>query len=944
MSADPRRVKDLFGAALELDPAARAEFLVRECADDADLRRRLEALLAAHDRPEAALDQPFVAPAGSTVDEADRAAAGAVVGGRYKLLEDIGCGGMGSVWMAEQRDPVKRLVAVKLIKPGMDSKAVLARFEAERQALALMDHPNIAKILDGGTTEAGRPYFVMELVKGLPLTEYCDARRLNVAERLELFAQVCGAVQHAHQKGVLHRDLKPSNILVTEHDGKPVPKVIDFGLAKALGPAGTLTERTLHTAYGAVVGTPLYMAPEQVGINALDVDTRTDVYALGVLLYELLTGTTPLEKQRFKQAAWDEIRRLIREEEPPRPSLRLSSSDALPSVAASRQTEPTRLTRLVQGELDWIVMKALEKDRNRRYDSASALALDVRRHLADEPVQACPPSASYRLRKVLRRQRTPLLVTAALLLVWTAGVVGTTWGYVRARGQQRRAEAAEAEATERARQATEERDRAERAAKAERQAREDEAAARRRAMDALRAMTDDVTGHLIGERQVLGETERSFLEAALSRWQAFAAETGNAEQARAIRAEGTQRVANLRARLGQNEAALAGYREAVELWGRLAADFPRRPEFPYRPDYRYEVARGQNNIGVLCRNLGRPRDAEAAYATAQALRQKLAQDFPAAAGFRRDLAETIMNRAILSKDQGRPAEAEPLYRQALSLLRQLVAELPDVASHRQALATCLSNYGSQLRQLRKSKEAEAAYREALDLCEALVRAHPNDPRYRSDLAYVQHNQATLLDETGRAEAAEALYRRALAVRRQLAAEFPAFADYRRELADTLNNLGMLLRRRQRPVDAEAATSQACAIYEKLVAEFPSLKHYAVGLGGAQCNLGNQLRQAGKLAEALAWYDKAVATLSGVVREAGARDDARRFLRNTYWNRAEVLDQLGRHAEAGTSWDRAIELTPASERARLEARRTQSQGRPGPAAEAPRNPSPPAVPK
>ena len=375
----------IFIAALDKPTEAeRAAFLAEACAGDERLRRRVEALLRAHSEPDDLLDPTTGRPeprggAKKSSAQQDEEETGALIAGRYKLLEAIGEGGMGTVWMAEQREPVKRLVALKLIKPGMDSKAVLARFEAERQALALMDHPNIARILDGGTTRdepggvgPGRPYFVMELVKGRPLTEYCDARRLSIKDRLDLFVQICFAVQHAHQKGIIHRDLKPSNLLVTEHDGRPVPKVIDFGLAKALNAVGTLTDRTLYTAFGTVVGTPLYMAPEQVGINALDVDTRSDIYALGVILYELLTGTTPLERQKLSQATWEEVRRVIREEEPQRPSLRLSSSDALPSLAASRQTEPLKLTRLVRGDLDWIVMKCLEKDRARRYETASA--------------------------------------------------------------------------------------------------------------------------------------------------------------------------------------------------------------------------------------------------------------------------------------------------------------------------------------------------------------------------------------------------------------------------------------------------------------------------------------------------------------------------------------------------------------------------------------------
>ncbi len=317
--------------------------------------------------------------------------------GPYKLLQQIGEGGMGVVYMAEQEQPVRRKVALKIIKPGMDSKQVVARFEAERQALAMMDHTNIARVFDAGTTESGRPYFVMELVHGVPITHYCDSNQLTPRERLELFIPVCQAIQHAHQKGIIHRDIKPSNVLVTMYDDRPVPKVIDFGVAKAI--EQRLTERTLFTQYGVLVGTFEYMSPEQAEMNAFGVDTRSDIYSLGVLLYELLTGSTPIERIRLREAALGELVRLIKEEEPPRPSVRLSGSGDLPKIAALRKTEPARLSKLVRGEVDWIVMKCLEKDRTRRYETANALARDVERHLKDEPVEACPPSAGYRLRK-----------------------------------------------------------------------------------------------------------------------------------------------------------------------------------------------------------------------------------------------------------------------------------------------------------------------------------------------------------------------------------------------------------------------------------------------------------------------------------------------------------------------------------------------------------------
>jgi serine/threonine protein kinase/predicted Rdx family selenoprotein len=357
---------------------------------------------------------------------------GSVVAGRYKLLEMLGEGGMGSVYIAEQEQPVQRRVALKLIKPGMDSRRVLRRFDAERQALAMMDHTHIAKVLDAGTTSEGRPFFVMELVKGVPITKYCDEHHLSLRDRLELFVPICRAIQHAHQKGIVHRDIKPSNVLVAVQDGKPVPKVIDFGVAKALHQK--LTEGSVYTEIGQVVGTLEYMSPEQAELSALDIDTRTDVYALGVLLYELLTGTTPLNRRELKQAAYDEMLRMIREVEPPKPSTRLSESkDSLASLAAQRRTEPTRLTKAVRGELDWVVMKALEKDRTRRYETANGLARDIERHLNDEPVEACPPSATYRLGKLVRKHKGTASAAALLLFTLVGGIAGTTWGLLRAK-------------------------------------------------------------------------------------------------------------------------------------------------------------------------------------------------------------------------------------------------------------------------------------------------------------------------------------------------------------------------------------------------------------------------------------------------------------------------------------------------------------------------------
>jgi serine/threonine protein kinase/WD40 repeat protein len=450
--------ESVFQTARKIDrPDVRRLYLIQACGSDADLHARVVALLRANDEEQSFLERPAVTPftpgpetasftnVSRVSEEGPLAAAGAQIG-PYKLTLQLGEGGMGTVYLAEQTSPVRRMVALKVIKPGMDSRQVVARFEAERQALALMDHVNIARVFDGGTTAGGRPYFVMELVRGVSITKYCDDHQLTPRQRLELFVPVCQAIQHAHQKGIIHRDIKPSNVLVTVCDGRPVPKVIDFGVAKAT--EQKLTDDSLITHSGGVIGTLEYMSPEQAEKSDRGIDTRSDVYSLGVLLYELLTGSTPLGRNRTKQAAYAEILRLIKEEEPPRPSTRLGNSgEALASISALRQTEPAKLTKLVRGELDWIVMKCLEKDRNRRYESAGAFATDVQRHLADEPVRACPPSTAYRLRKFTRRHKGTLAAASLLVFALLFGVVGTTWAMLRAKD-------AEAEAVNEAAQKT----------------------------------------------------------------------------------------------------------------------------------------------------------------------------------------------------------------------------------------------------------------------------------------------------------------------------------------------------------------------------------------------------------------------------------------------------------------------------------------------------------
>jgi serine/threonine protein kinase len=909
----------LFHEALARPPAERAAFLEAACAGQPQLRAAVEALLAAHERSGHVLDQPLQAPCQSAdpaqapdrppatgADTPDPAAApapalttdyqpqiepGAVIAGRYTLVEKIGEGGMGEVWVAKQTEPVKRKVALKLIKAGMDTRAVLQRFEAERQALALMDHPHIAKVFDGGITAQRRPFFVMELVSGLPLTRFCDDAKFGVRERLELFVAICQAVQHAHQKGIIHRDLKPSNILVTIIDGRGVPKVIDFGVAKAT--SGRLTEESLSTQFGAVIGTFEYMSPEQAGYSGADIDTRADIYSLGVILYELLTGLRPLDAKRLRQAALTEMVRIIKEEEPSKPSTRISTDASAPSLAALRQTEPKKLMAMLRGELDWVVMKCLEKQRDRRYETANGLARDIQRYLADEVVEARPPSAGYRLRKFARKHRAALASATAIAALLVAGLSVSLW-------QMSRAIAAEGQANQNAQQAQHEANAKAEALKAEQQARADETKARRQAFAALRSMTADVVERKFAQGAVLTEDDRAFLRGVIAQFDAFAAIQGDDADSRAVRAEGRYRVGNMRFRLGELREAEKDYDQALSLYQQLAADFPSR-------EFRQGMAASHFSRANLLRGTGRLREAEKEYDHALSLYRPVVAEFPSRPELRQALASSHLGRGLVLLHTGRFKEAEQTYDEALRMQRQLAADFPARPQFRQALAKSHTNRGNLLRDTGRLKEAERDYDQAVRIFKQLAADFPSRPELRQDLAKSHENRGTLRLATGRPHDAEKDYDQTLSIRKQLAADFPSLPDFRWELAGSYSSRGTLRKDTFRLEEAEKDYDQALSLCKQLAADSPSRPEFRQELARSHCNRGNLLRDTGRPEEAEKDYDQAVGVQKQLVTDFPSRPTFRHQLALAYLNRGLLLSTAGRLQDAEKDRNEAVRI-------------------------------------
>jgi serine/threonine protein kinase/Flp pilus assembly protein TadD len=884
MTESERHLMTVFSAALDRESAEeRAAYVDEACGADAALRERVEALLHAHGKVGGFLEarHPAASDHSATVDALPTVTAGAVIAGRYKLIEEIGEGGMGTVWMAQQTEPVKRAVAVKLIKPGMDSKQVLARFEAERQALALMDHPNIAKVLDAGTTNGepggvslGGPYFVMDLVKGKPITKYCDEHRLTPRQRLELFVPVCQAVQHAHQKGIIHRDLKPSNILVAQYDGRPVPKVIDFGVAKAAGQL--LTDRTLMTGFGVVVGTLEYMSPEQAELNQLDIDTRSDIYSLGVVLYELLTGTTPLDKKRLKQTPFAEILRVIREEDPQKPSTRLSSStESLPSISAQRHMEAAKLTSLVRGELDWIVMKALEKDRNRRYETANGLGLDIQRYLDDEPVLACPPSVGYRLRKFVRRHKRPVLAACVFLLLLIAGMAGTSIGLIQALAAEKRV-------------------------KAERDQKEE---ARLQTRQALNTVTDEVLEDLLGRQTRLTDQHRDFLKKLLGFNAAFAAARADDLESRVSKAEGYYRVGRIQFELGELKEAEEAYQEALAIQKQLAK------EFPDRQDIRFDLMRTQRFLGMALTATGRSKEAanierEAVVLGRQLVAESDRNDFAIElATCENNLGYDLLTLNLLQI----PQEVEELWRHALALIQKLADANPDEPTYQ---ADVISSQYALARLLNDAKHAEEAkknFRDTVERCDKFAAKFGNKPEFREQVAHSYLLMGVLLQESDQLEKAEAAWLEAVKRFRELKDEFPLHPEFRHQLIISLNNLGMLYARSNRMDQAEKAWDDGLTLAKGLANDIPGRPDFRYQLAVAYHNVGAVFDGLKKWRLAEEAYHQAVRIAEKLVQDYPYRIVYKHQWATSLGNWAWILSETGRPSEAETIWRKILDL-------------------------------------
>lgn len=826
-------LRDHFLAAMEQDGLeAQLHYVAHNCPSEPKLRDQLVAMLKAHQHSGAfLLSEPTQDQIGASNGDFTRTRVGP-----YKIRELLGEGGMGSVYLAEQERPVRRKVALKIVKPGLDTRQVIARFEAERQALAMMDHPNIARVFDGGSMDNGRPYFVMELVRGMPITEYSDRERLPLHRRLDLFVVVCRAVHHAHQKGIIHRDIKPSNILVTMIDGLPVPKIIDFGIAKATG--ASLTDNTVYTRFNQLVGTPAYMSPEQAALSGVDIDTRSDIYSLGVVLYELLTGTTPIQRRTLENAAFDEIRRIIQEEEPPRPSLRLSTllADELSTVSENRQDNPRHLELSMRRELDWIVLKALDKDRQRRYSSASAFAEDVLRYLADERVEACPPSRRYQLTKFLHRNRAALLTTTALIITLVIGLGISTWQAIRATNAEQGKDLALAEA--------------------------------RLAVD---EMYTQVAEKWLSESGSLTDLQREFLEKALAFYERLARVADSDPEAQYAALRSLERVARIYQRQGKSAAAAETLLDVLNRASELSA------RYPGRDDFRVELVSARVELARNYDRAGQPQQALDLLELAVGEITKLAPpaESDALANVRLAIVLGALSQALVVA--GRLDDAETSIQRALDSWHLLVRNEPNNFDLRFGLADAYHEMGRRHMYWGfKNDKAERPFREADTLLTALLSERPGEVRCRRVLRNTLTLMGNVLGEYQRYGECIAIRRRCVSIAESLADDFPNDPDDQDGFGISLTNLASTLSKAGTD-DFEAEILQlrtdAFAVTEKLVQQYPTELGYRISYVQLARMLALHLLERGRYQELNRLFERAISK----IREFGELSGSNREL-------------------------------------------------------------------
>jgi eukaryotic-like serine/threonine-protein kinase len=874
-----RRANEIFLEAVERPESERTDYLNAACNGDSGLRTQVEGLLAAASKSRDFIERPMVQrptepPSARLIDDSPFAV-------KYRLQEKIGSGGMGVVYAAMQTTPIVRKVAVKLIRSDSDGPAQLARFEQERQALALMNHPNIAKVFDAGATDDGQPYLVMEFIPGVPLGEYCDRARLPVAARLELFADVCRGLHHAHQKGVIHRDLKPSNMLVSEVEGKPTPKLIDFGVAKAIG--SRLIERTIQTIQSTLVGTLEYMAPEQAGLSSgggNDVDTRCDVYSMGVILYELLTGVRPFDRERLKKASLDEAVRIVRDEEPPSLVQRLADPSTLSEAATNRGTDPKSLLAAMSGDLNWIVFRCLAKDRERRYASANDLADDVRRYLANEPIEARPPSSIYRLQKLVQRRRGTAIAASLVALSLVGGTIGTTIGFLRA-NRARKSEAAERANAE---------------------------AARDQAWDALDAMTSAVTGDSLASQPEVASEQKVFLRTALDSYQTLASGKADDEPSRSRIAKAALRVGRIEYILGAPERAVDALRAAAANFKSLADDHPDRLE------YRGLQVEALADASACCRRLGRTSDEQALLNLGETVAQELVAKAPRIPLYRKLLADVVLHMASRHDVGGRWKESSDCYQRAQVLVDRLVKEESHVEQHAVNLAIVHAALGIDAWRRKDLPNAERGLRRSIELRQALSPEHSRNSTLRADLASNYHRLGTFLWLAGRAQEGIGWLRQSMKLSEELVERYPSRPDFRRRAAETLNDLAEAVGQQGDHAEEQRLKELNIKAWERLIAEFAGGASDHINLGGAYCNLGLCHRRRSQLNEALVSFDKAVELLE---RRRAAGDSSfrlKQYLANSLNCRALAREAASRWLEAADDHRKGLEFTVADKQA------------------------------